>query len=78
MVKWYGLRIELPEEMGERLVNDEMGDELDAVLCGVQGGWAWLQRDRGYGIAVGCDKGEGWIVDPFIERVDVKRVSSNL
>jgi hypothetical protein len=43
-----------------------MGDELDAVLCAVQGGWAYLQRDRGYGIPVEIDALEGWIVDPCL------------
>ncbi len=69
MTRWYGFRVELSEEMGERLVRDAMGDELDAVLCGVQGGWAWLQRERGYGVPVECkgvegmERMEGWIVD---------------
>ena len=66
MVGWYGFRVELYEGMGERLVGDAMGDELDAVLCGVQGGWAWLQRDGGYGIPDGCEGVEGWIVDPYL------------
>ena len=65
IVDWYGLRVELLEEMGKRLVEDAMGDELDAVLCGVQGGWAYMQRDRGYGIPVECERVEGWIVDPL-------------
>jgi hypothetical protein len=51
--------------MSERLVRDAMGDELDAVLCSVQGGWAWLQRTRGYGIPEVCNRMEGWIVDPL-------------
>ncbi len=66
MVEWYGFRVELSEELGERLVRDAMGDELDAVLCGVQGGWAWLQMERGYGVPVECEGTkmmEGWIVD---------------
>jgi hypothetical protein len=66
MLEWYGFRVELSEEMGERLVGDAMGDELDAVLCGVQAGWAWLQRGRGYGIPEACQKVEGWIVDHYI------------
>jgi len=65
MLEWYGFGVELSEEMGERLVGDAMGDELDAVLCGVQGGWAWLQRGRGYGIPGVCEGSEGWIVDPI-------------
>jgi hypothetical protein len=67
VVDWYGLRVEVLEEIGEKLVEDAMGDELDAVLCGVQGGWAWLQRFRGYGIAEECERMEGWIVDPLCQ-----------
>lgn len=66
MTEWYGFRVELSDEMAEGLVEDQMGDELDAVLCAVQGGWAYLQRDRGYGIPVQCEKMEGWIVDPSL------------
>ena len=65
IVKWYGFRVELSNEMSERLVEDPMGDELDAVLCGVQGGWAWLQRFNGYDIPEVCKRMEGWIVDPL-------------
>jgi len=62
----YGcLRVEFSDEIGKRLVEDQMGDELDAVLCAVQGGWAWLQRDSGYGIPDECERSEGWIVDAF-------------
>jgi uncharacterized protein DUF429 len=67
MMERYGSRVELSDEMGERLVEDQMGDELDAVLCAVQGGWAYLQRDRGYGIPDECERMEGWIVDAFKE-----------
>jgi Protein of unknown function (DUF429) len=66
MLEWYGFEVEVSEALGERLVGDATGDELDAVLCGVQGGWAWLQRGRGYGIPGASPKMEGWIVDPFL------------
>ncbi len=65
MLEWYGFEVEVSEVLGERLVGDAMGDELDAVLCGVQGGWAWLQNGRGYGIPEACQKMEGWIIDPL-------------
>lgn len=65
MLEWYGFGVELSEELGERLVGDAMADELDAVLCGVQGGWAWLRRGSGYGIPEVCEGIEGWIVDPL-------------
>ena len=61
----YGIRVELPAEMAEMLVEDQMADALDGLLCAVQAGWAYLQRDRGYGIPGGCDGDEGWIVDPL-------------
>ena len=63
--KSYGLRVELSDEMSERLVEDPMGDELDAVLCSVQSGWTWLQRFSGHDIPEVSKKSEGWIVDPF-------------
>ena len=66
IVKWYGFRVELTDEMSERLVEDPMGDELDAVLCSVQGGWAWLQSLSGCELPEACKKIEGWIVDPLV------------
>jgi hypothetical protein len=60
----YGLRVEMSEELCVELTEDAMGDQLDAVLCGVQGAWAWLQRDNGYGISASCQSIEGWIIDP--------------
>ncbi len=62
----YGVRVELPEEMAGVLVEDQMADTLDAVLCAVQGAWAYLQRDRRYGIPAECERMEGWIVDPLV------------
>ncbi len=63
LVNYYGLRVELTDEMAEMLIRDGMGDKLDALLCGVQAGWAFLQRDSGYGLPAGHEI-EGWIVDP--------------
>jgi hypothetical protein len=65
IVKWYGLKVELSDEMSQRLVEEPMGDELDAVLCSVQGGWSWLQKFSGYEIPEECKRIEGWIVDPL-------------
>lgn len=62
IVDLYGLSVEMSDEMEEMLVQDGMGDMLDAVLCAVQAGWAYMERERGYGIPAGCDKDEGWIV----------------
>jgi Protein of unknown function (DUF429) len=63
LVDLYGLSVEMSDEMREMLAQDAMGDMLDAVLCAVQAGWAYMERERGYGISVDCDKDEGWIVD---------------
>lgn len=60
----YGLTVEMTEDMVELLARDAMGDRLDAVLCAVQAGWAYLEREHGYGIPPDCDKDEGWIIDP--------------
>lgn len=67
MLEWYGLRVELSEDTSKRLVDDSMGDELDAVLCAVQSGWAYTHKDRSFGIPEVCEKMEGWIVDPLIK-----------
>lgn len=61
--KSYGLSLAMSEDLGEKLIEDAMGDMLDAVLCAVQAGWACTQRERGYGIPAECDRDEGWIVD---------------
>jgi hypothetical protein len=63
LVSCYGLRVELTDEMAEMLIEDAMGDRLDAVLCAVQAGWAFLRRESGYGLPAGYEI-EGWIVDP--------------
>ncbi len=63
--KWFGMRVQMSDEMSERLVEEPKGDELDAVLCSVQGGWAWLQRFNICELPEVCKRTEGWIVDPF-------------
>ncbi len=65
LVELYGLSIEMSDGMGKTLVRESMGDMLDAVLCAVQAGWAYMERERGYGIPAECDRDEGWIVDAF-------------
>ena len=67
MVSCYGFRVELTDQIAETLIGDAMGDKLDAVLCAIQAGWAFLQRESAYGIPPGYDK-EGWIVDPILVR----------
>ena len=62
----YNINIELSEATAKRLVQEPMGDELDAVLCAIQAAWAYTQRANGYGIPSACDAVEGWIVDPVM------------
>lgn len=61
----YGLRVVLDETLCEALVQDQTGDQLDAVLCAVQAAWAYTQRASGYGIPAGYEV-DGWIIDPAL------------
>jgi hypothetical protein len=36
------------------------------LLCAVQAGWAWLQRDNNFGVSGQIDSLEGWIADPSL------------
>lgn len=62
----YGITFGVSDAMTNMLIQDPTGDSLDALLCAVQGAWAYSQRDNGYGIPARCDKDEGWIVDPLM------------
>ena len=62
----YGINLELSQTLAKRLVQEPMGDELDAVLCAIQAAWAYTQREQNYGIPPNCDAVEGWIVDPVM------------
>ncbi len=64
----YNVKLELGVTVADRLVQEPMGDELDAVLCAIQAAWAYTERDAGYGIPSSCDAVEGWIVDPGMAR----------
>jgi hypothetical protein len=63
----YEFSVALPEEAVDQLVRDPTADELDALLCAVQAGWAYSRRSEGYGIPAECDMLEGWIVDPGMQ-----------
>jgi hypothetical protein len=65
---YFGFDIHFSDEQAEALVRDGTGDALDALLCAVQAGWAYSQRDRNFGIPTNCDPLEGWIVDPTLVR----------
>ena len=60
----YGFRVDIGSFLLEELVDDSLGDLLDAVLCATQAGWALAKRSDGYGIPPDCNAHEGWIVDP--------------
>jgi hypothetical protein len=60
----YGFSVELNDTMAEDIIHDASGDKLDAVLCAIQAGWAYGQREHNYGIPPDGDPLEGWIVDP--------------
>lgn len=55
-----GLRLRLSHAQRDALVADAKGDQLDAVLCLMQAGWASCQPD--YGLPADVDPLEGWIV----------------
>ena len=59
------LRLKLTHAQRDALVADASGDSLDAVLCLMQAAWAQGQHEQGaplYGLAVGLDPLEGWII----------------
>ena len=66
LTTYYGLTLNISNEMADMLVHDPMADSLDALLCAIQAAWAYRQRNNGYGISVQCDSNEGWIIDPTI------------
>lgn len=60
-----GLRLRLSHAQSDALVDDAMGDALDAVLCLVQAAWGQqhhAQGDTRYGLPVDMDPLEGWIL----------------
>ena len=59
------LRLKLTHAQRDTLVADASGDSLDAVLCLMQAAWAQGQHEQGaplYGLPVGMDPLEGWII----------------
>lgn len=61
---YYGFNLKLSEKLINTFIVDPSGDYLDALLCAIQAGWAYNQRENGYGIPANFDPIEGWIVDP--------------
>jgi hypothetical protein len=54
------LRLRLSTALREALVDDARGDALDAAMCLLQAGWA--TRQVNWGLPVGVDALEGWIL----------------
>jgi hypothetical protein len=48
------------------LADDPGADHLDAMLCAVQAGWAWMNRENNFGATGQIDPLEGWIADPSL------------
>lgn len=61
---FYGLDVNLSGRQAQLLIDDPSADRLDAVLCAVQAGWAYVHQTKAYGIPDVADSLEGWIVDP--------------
>lgn len=57
----YGVTVTVDDP---KLMDDETGDSLDALLCAVQAAWAWRNRDWLFGESARVDRCEGWIADP--------------
>ena len=62
VLKTYGLKV----TASESLADDPGADHLDALLCAIQAGWAWMHRDNNYGASSSVDSLEGWIADPSV------------
>ena len=61
---YYGFDIHFDDDHADEFIYDGTGDQLDALLCAIQAGWAYSRQDQNYGIPTDCDPLEGWIVDP--------------
>ncbi len=57
-----GLRLKVSHAQRDALIDDASGDSLDAVLCLMQAAWAAGQGAPRYGLPLGMDPLEGWIV----------------
>jgi hypothetical protein len=62
---YFSFDVHFSDEDANTFICDGSGDQLDALLCAIQAGWAYSQRDRNFGIPIDCDPLEGWIVDPL-------------
>lgn len=62
----YGVTVDIPDDLQEKIVADRDGDLLDALLAAVQGAWAWRQGAPAYGLPADAPRLEGWIADPAV------------
>lgn len=62
----FGFNAHFNDDHANAFIRDGSADQLDAFLCAIQAGWAYLQRDHTFGVPIDCDPLEGWIVDPFL------------
>ena len=63
LLKTHGLKV----TASEWLADDPGADHLDALLCAIQAGWAWMHRDNNFGVSSPVDPLEGWIADPSLQ-----------
>lgn len=67
----HGLCVSAPD----MLADDPGADHLDALLCAIQAGWAWLNRDNNFGASEPVDSVEGWIADPSVQTITTRRLT---
>jgi hypothetical protein len=68
----FGFDAHFNDDDADAFIREGSADQLDAFLCAIQAGWAYLQQDHNFGIPVDCDSLEGWIVDPLLAREKAK------
>ena len=62
----YGFTVQMDTRWREEFVGDPSADGLDSLLCAIQAAWAYVKRDKSYGVPPECDPNEGWILDPAL------------
>jgi Protein of unknown function (DUF429) len=67
----YGIKVSLTAKQKEMLMNDAKGDTLDAFLAAIQTAWAYRQTN--FGFPTNVDGLEGWIADPSVTLVGLKK-----
>jgi hypothetical protein len=64
----FGFDVHFNDDHADVFIRDSSADQLDALLCSIQAGWAYSRRDHNFGVPIQCDLLEGWIVDPLLAR----------